>query len=37
MFEGKPAIIAAEVKKDDEVLTLRDASGFPAWSGWRRR
>ena len=36
-FEGKPAIIAAEVKKNDEVLTLRDASGFPAWSGWRRR
>lgn len=36
-FEGKPAIIAAEVTKGDEVLTLRDASGFPAWSGWRRR
>jgi hypothetical protein len=34
-FEDKPAIIAAEVKKDDEVLTLRDASGFPVWSGWR--
>ena len=36
-FEGKPAMIAAEVKKSDAVLTLRDASGFPAWSGWRRR
>jgi hypothetical protein len=36
-FEGKPAIIAAEVKKGDEVLTLSDASGFPVWSGWRRR
>jgi hypothetical protein len=36
-FEGKPAIIAAEVKKGDEVLVLRDASGFPVWSGWRRR
>ena len=36
-FEGKPALIAAEVKKGDEVLTLRDANGFPAWSGWRRR
>jgi len=36
-FEDKPAIIAAEVTKGDEVLTLRDASGFPAWSGWRRR
>jgi hypothetical protein len=36
-FEGKPAIIAAEVKKGDEVLTLRDENGFPAWSGWKRR
>jgi hypothetical protein len=36
-YEGKPAIIAAEVKKGDEVLMLRDASGFPVWSGWRRR
>jgi len=37
IFEGKPAIIAAEVKKGDEVLVLRDASGFPVWNGWRRR
>jgi hypothetical protein len=36
-FEGKPAIIASEVKKGDEVLILRDAAGLPAWSGWRRR
>ena len=36
-YDGKPAIIAAEVKKGEEVLMLRDASGFPAWSGWRRR
>jgi len=36
-FEGKPAIIAAEVTKSGELLTLRDASGFPVWSGWRRR
>jgi len=35
--EGKPAIIAATVTKGDEVLELRDAGGFPAWSGWRRR
>ena len=33
----KPAIIAAEVKKGDEVMKLRDESGFPVWSGWRRR
>jgi hypothetical protein len=26
-------IIAREVKKDDKVLTLRDAQGFPKWSG----
>jgi len=36
-FNGKPAIIAEEVTKGDEVLTLRDANGFPVWSGWRRR
>ena len=36
-FEGKPTLIVAEVKKGDELLTLRDANGFPAWSGWRRR
>lgn len=36
-FEGKPAIIATEVKKGDEVLRLRDDNGFPMWSGWRRR
>jgi hypothetical protein len=36
-FGGKPAIIAAEVKKGDEVLTLRDDNGFPVWSGWRQR
>ena len=36
-FEGNPAIIASEVKKGDETLVLRDASGVPMWSGWRRR
>jgi hypothetical protein len=36
-FQGKPTLIAAEVKKGDAVLVLRDASGFPVWSGWRRR
>lgn len=36
-FEGHPAIVAAEVKKGDEVLVLRDSNGFPAWSGWRRK
>lgn len=37
MFDGKSAIIAAQVKKGDEVLTLRDENGFPVWAGWRRR
>ena len=36
-FGGKPAIIASEVKKSDEVLKLRDDNGFPVWAGWRRR
>ena len=35
-YNGKPAIIAAEVKKGDAVLKLRDDSGIPAWAGWRR-
>ena len=36
-FGGKPAIIATEVRKGNEVLTLREESGFPAWMAWRRR
>jgi hypothetical protein len=36
-FRGKPAIIAAEVKKGEEVLKLRDEDGFPVWSGWRQQ
>ena len=37
IFEGKPAIIAAEVRKGDEILKLRDENGFPEWAGWRKR
>jgi hypothetical protein len=33
---GKPALIAAKVKKGDERLRLRDESGVPVWTGWRR-
>jgi hypothetical protein len=33
---GAPAIIAAEVRKGDQTLKLRDESGRPVWSGWRR-
>ncbi|BCB97061.1 hypothetical protein JZK55_19830 [Dissulfurispira thermophila] len=35
-FAGKPAIIAAEVKKGGSVLILRDSAGIPVWAGWRR-
>jgi hypothetical protein len=34
---GKPALLAAEVKKGDATLVLRDEQGFPAWSAMRRR
>lgn len=35
-FSGKPALIAAEIKKGDSLLILRDGSGIPVWAGWRR-
>ncbi|MGC1454840.1 MAG: DNA-binding protein [Nitrospirota bacterium] len=35
-FADKPAIIAADVKKGDSTLVLRDSSGIPAWAGWRK-
>ena len=35
-FFGKPSIIAGEIKKGDNVLVLRDSTGIPVWSGWRR-
>ncbi len=30
--DGKPAIVAAQVKKGNEVLKLRDDNGVPVWS-----
>ncbi len=36
IFDGKPAVIAAEVKKGDSTFVLRDNNGIPAWAGWRR-
>lgn len=33
---GQPSIIAAEIKKGDNVLKLRDENGIPVWAGWRR-
>jgi hypothetical protein len=36
-FDGKPAIIAAQVKKGSQSVTLRDDNGLPAWRGQGRR
>lgn len=33
---GVSAVIAAEVRKGDSVLVLRDAAGVPVWTGWQR-
>jgi hypothetical protein len=35
-FEGKPAVIAAVLKKGTDSLELRDEAGSPRWSGARR-
>jgi hypothetical protein len=35
-FQGKQAILAAEIKKGPSILTLRDGAGIPVWAGWRR-
>ena len=35
-LQGQATLIAAEVKKGDEVLKLRDDAGVPMWAGWRR-
>ena len=32
-LQGKPAIIATQVKKGDQSLKLRDPAGIPAWVG----
>lgn len=37
ILAGKPVVLAAEVKKGDNVLVLRDASGVPVWAGWGLR
>lgn len=36
-YAGKPAIVAAEVKKGDQVLKLRQDSGVPIWHVQSRR
>jgi hypothetical protein len=32
-WEGKPVIMAAEIKKGDQVMKLRRPNGSPVWSG----
>ncbi len=32
---GEEVLLAAEVKKGQEVLKLRDEKGYPLWAGWR--
>ncbi len=32
MFQGKPVLIAAEVKKGGQTLKLRDDNGLPLWT-----
>jgi len=36
-FDNKPAVIAAEVKRGDNLLVLRDGNGMPVWAGWGGR
>ena len=32
-LQAEEVVIAREIKKGDQVLALRDANGFPLWSG----
>ena len=32
LYRGKPALIASEIKRGGEILTLRTAAGVPLWS-----
>lgn len=34
-IQGQPTMVAAEVKKGDKVLKLRDDRGLPLWAGPR--
>lgn len=36
-FDGKPAIIAATIKKGNDTLMLRDDAGIPLWAGFCKR
>lgn len=34
-YQGSDFLIAKEISKGSEVLTLRNSAGFPLWSGFR--
>jgi hypothetical protein len=34
--DGKPAIMASEIKKGDKKLKLRDENGIPVWNGEKK-
>ena len=34
-LDGQKVIIAADVKRGNDTLVLRDARGLPMWRGWR--
>ncbi len=36
-WNGRPVILAAEIKKGDQVLKLREPNGTPVWSGRKRK
>jgi hypothetical protein len=35
LFDGEPVVMAAEMKRGEEALALRDRNGFPLWPGKR--
>jgi len=37
LFQGKPAILAAGIKRGDKNLKLRNEIGYPEWIGWNRK
>ncbi len=36
LLDGRPALLAGQVRKGDEVLRLRDDKGVPLWTGKRQ-
>jgi hypothetical protein len=35
-LKAQHVLLASEVKKGDQVLVLRDATGEPVWAGWKK-